>query len=328
MPRVLPVLLLLLSLAAGPAAAARAGVLRVKSTPSGAAVWVDGRPAGVTPTALRLSGGQHTVSVALPGHGVQTRRVSVKRGGRKTLKARLTPVPALTSEARSAVQNLFEARSSRLREWKGIHDLPLALLGGAGGLGVGAYDPELGLYYEADSLFTGVGFLLQIDFFLDAAHTEPAGSLQGSANLLTGLGQISYAFTAGPVAGAAADLTLLDAGDAVLLFGGGVLSDGSTWEADFAVLYGPGYLVFGGGVDLIAPDATKEHWSLEGGVSGASALVATSDGYRLTAWIAADGAGSAVLEHVPTGATLALVTWTADGEVTLTYGDGTTETLG
>jgi hypothetical protein len=86
-------------------------------------------------------------------------------------------------------------------------------------------------------------------------------------------------------------------------------------------------VAFAGGVDVTLPDATTEHWSLEGTLTGTEALVTTSTGLRLYATLAADGSGSALLENTVTGETLALVTWTADGEATIIYADGTSETV-
>lgn len=61
-------------------ATAPAGRLSVKSTPSGASVMIDGRPAGKTPLNLTdLSLATHAVSVSRPGFVTETRRVALTR---------------------------------------------------------------------------------------------------------------------------------------------------------------------------------------------------------------------------------------------------------
>ena len=60
--------------------AAFPGRLLIRSTPSGAAVFVDGRPMGVTPSVVRgLELGTHDISVLLPGQRPWERRVTLTR---------------------------------------------------------------------------------------------------------------------------------------------------------------------------------------------------------------------------------------------------------
>jgi hypothetical protein len=58
----------------------RSGSLTVESTPSGAAIRVDGRPVvGTTPlTGLTIDSGLHTIAVDKPGFEGQSRRVEVR----------------------------------------------------------------------------------------------------------------------------------------------------------------------------------------------------------------------------------------------------------
>lgn len=59
----------------------KSGAIRVESQPPGAAVFVNGRRAGVTPLVVRgLAEGEHTVTVSLAAHGDETRRVPVRAG--------------------------------------------------------------------------------------------------------------------------------------------------------------------------------------------------------------------------------------------------------
>jgi TonB family protein len=70
------------------------GEADVVSTPSGAAVSVDGRPVGTTPlTGLRLRPGRRRLEVALDGHETWTQTVDVAAGGTGRVEVRLTPLP-------------------------------------------------------------------------------------------------------------------------------------------------------------------------------------------------------------------------------------------
>jgi hypothetical protein len=200
MPRLLIACIaaLLLGWASPAVAGPKRTLLQVKSVPTGAAVWVNGEPAGFAPVLLPLSGGRHTVSVALAGHAVETQDVVLKRGKRKTLTARLTAAPVVTPDARLAVQQILLERGGRLREWRGIHTLPFdliagaGLLGGFGASGLGDYVPELGLYLDVDTLFTGSGVTVLADFFEDEAQTLPAGEMLIGVSLLTGWAEVEY----------------------------------------------------------------------------------------------------------------------------------------
>jgi hypothetical protein len=77
--------------AAAPAGAvARDGALVVDSRPAGAAVTLDGRPAGVTPLALAsIAPGPHTVRIERPGYRPVSTTVIVTAGQRARVAARL-----------------------------------------------------------------------------------------------------------------------------------------------------------------------------------------------------------------------------------------------
>ncbi len=66
----------------------------VLSTPPGAAVSLDGRPAGQTPlSGLKLKPGRHQVALALEGHEPWSGTVDVGAGEKGRVEARLRPVP-------------------------------------------------------------------------------------------------------------------------------------------------------------------------------------------------------------------------------------------
>jgi len=75
---------------AAPVAPATADIL---SSPPGASVSVDGRPAGKTPLAgLRLKPGRHEVALALEGHETWSGTVEVASGEKGRVEARLRPL--------------------------------------------------------------------------------------------------------------------------------------------------------------------------------------------------------------------------------------------
>ncbi len=65
----------------------------VKSTPDGADITVDGKYVGSTPSTLRLSSGDHTVSVEKVGFKAWQRTVGVSLGGNLTIDATLEKLP-------------------------------------------------------------------------------------------------------------------------------------------------------------------------------------------------------------------------------------------
>jgi serine/threonine-protein kinase len=71
------------------------GTADVVSTPAGAAVSVDGRPAGVTPLAgLKLKPGRYRLEVSLPGHETWSGTVEVAAGQAGRVAVRLVALPS------------------------------------------------------------------------------------------------------------------------------------------------------------------------------------------------------------------------------------------
>ncbi len=68
------------------------GTLVVQSTPAGAAVFINNRPAGKTPLVMRsLPVGSRAVRLTLNGHATWSRGVQVVAGERTTVSAKLEP---------------------------------------------------------------------------------------------------------------------------------------------------------------------------------------------------------------------------------------------
>ena len=77
------------------AAAPTTGTLRVRSTPSGASVRVDGSSVGMTNLDIpNVAPGTHTVEISLSGYQTETRSATVTAGSTTTVQVTLTPVPA------------------------------------------------------------------------------------------------------------------------------------------------------------------------------------------------------------------------------------------
>jgi len=75
-------------------AAAASGAADIASTPAGASVSVDGRPAGLTPLAgLKLKPGRHRLELSLQGHETWAGTVEVAAGETGRVDVRLVAVP-------------------------------------------------------------------------------------------------------------------------------------------------------------------------------------------------------------------------------------------
>jgi TonB family protein len=73
------------------------GLVDIVSTPFGAAVMVDGAPAGETPlTAYKLKSGTHRVEVHIEGHQTWSREVKIEPGKTARLDVELVPLAAST----------------------------------------------------------------------------------------------------------------------------------------------------------------------------------------------------------------------------------------
>ena len=80
-------------------AAPTTGTADILSTPAGATVSVDGRPAGRTPlSAVALKPGARRVDVALEGHEPWSGTVDVVAGQKGRVEVRLKPIPAAKPE--------------------------------------------------------------------------------------------------------------------------------------------------------------------------------------------------------------------------------------
>lgn len=82
----------------------------VDTTPGGATVQVNGRPAGQTPMTLRLAPGSYRVTLIRSGYAPLTRTITVKRGARASLIVRLTPATAASKPRTAPVQTAAPAR--------------------------------------------------------------------------------------------------------------------------------------------------------------------------------------------------------------------------
>lgn len=73
------------------------GNVYVRSTPSGANVYVDGESKGVTPTLLQgVIIGQHTISLSLQNHKTEQYDVTVKEGETSDINAKLSDIAKMT----------------------------------------------------------------------------------------------------------------------------------------------------------------------------------------------------------------------------------------
>lgn len=74
---------------AAPAAAVEASTVVVKSTPDGAEITVDGKFVGSTPSTLRLTPGEHSITIEKSGFKVWQRAITVSSAGSVTVEATL-----------------------------------------------------------------------------------------------------------------------------------------------------------------------------------------------------------------------------------------------
>jgi hypothetical protein len=74
---------------AAPAAAVEASTIVVKSTPDGAEITVDGKFVGTTPSTLRLTPGEHSITNEKSGFKVWQRAITFSSAGSVTLEATL-----------------------------------------------------------------------------------------------------------------------------------------------------------------------------------------------------------------------------------------------
>lgn len=73
------------------------GNIYVRSTPSGASIYIDGDLKGTTPTLLQgVIIGQHTISLSLPNHKTEQYDVTVKEGETHDINAKLSDIAKMT----------------------------------------------------------------------------------------------------------------------------------------------------------------------------------------------------------------------------------------
>src|SRR5262245_35045729 len=87
------------------AAGATVGSLLVDSDPTGATVYINGRLAGQTPLTLpAVAAGVHRIRLVRLGFLEHSRLVTVKAGGRATLRSRLTAPRAQNVSSQAALK--------------------------------------------------------------------------------------------------------------------------------------------------------------------------------------------------------------------------------
>lgn len=89
------------------------GSIYISSTPSGAAIDVDGESKGVTPTLLQdIIIGQHTISLSLPNHKTEHYDVTVKESETHDINAKLSDITNMTiSSIPSNAEIIVEGKS-------------------------------------------------------------------------------------------------------------------------------------------------------------------------------------------------------------------------
>jgi len=121
------------------------GFVAVTSTPPGAQVSVDGRPAGadedaVTPFRLILTPGAHTLALSLDGHERAERALTVSAGARTEAEVALAAVAPPVTEPRGPVDRLETSEglvtASLAPAESGGSIGPWIVLGGGGAIGV------------------------------------------------------------------------------------------------------------------------------------------------------------------------------------------------
>lgn len=79
--------------AATPPQAVEPSTIVIKSTPDGAEITVDGKFVGSTPSTLKLSIGEHTITIEKSGFKIWTRTMTVSPAGNVSIEAELEKIP-------------------------------------------------------------------------------------------------------------------------------------------------------------------------------------------------------------------------------------------
>jgi serine/threonine-protein kinase len=99
--------------------AAPMGVLSISSTPPGAAIAIDGRAVGTTPSRLDVTAGRHVVRVERDGHAPLSREINVAAGQGETLEFALEPLAPPAAPA-PAAPITFERVEVKPRQVAGV----------------------------------------------------------------------------------------------------------------------------------------------------------------------------------------------------------------
>ncbi len=82
---------------------AREGALRIESVPAGADIFLDGKPAGVTPFELKIQPGEHMVALKLQDHEEWQQRVRIEEGKEYPIRVDMKPIARESTLAVSSV---------------------------------------------------------------------------------------------------------------------------------------------------------------------------------------------------------------------------------
>jgi hypothetical protein len=99
---------------AGAGAAAAPGTIQVRSPFDGAAVYIDGHPAGLTPASVRVSAGVHYVTATLDDFRVTGARVALAAGATEVAEVRFERLS--TDERARGLRRRLVAGGSSLRD--------------------------------------------------------------------------------------------------------------------------------------------------------------------------------------------------------------------
>jgi hypothetical protein len=126
----------------------RPSTVTIASTPSGAAVTIDGRPAegGKTPTSFTVQPGTHTITLSAPKHAVYTQTFEAKYG-----RAVILDVPLATDEKPRPAENPYGDEQVKRIALRGDLGVMLPKYGSVGG------DPHPPLVASGAYRFADVG---------------------------------------------------------------------------------------------------------------------------------------------------------------------------